>query len=394
MKISLCIPTNGIVEWISQVIESIYSQNVSLDLFEVVIVDNGDNPVFFDYINEKINEYPNIRYKKIKCPIFMNEIEAYKMAKGDFIKFVNHRTVLLGGTLNKWISFMEENYETKPVVYFSNGVLNKYYSNYNYESFNDFIGALSYWSSWSTGMAMWKEDVDDLDMDNINELFPHTSILFKNRHASRYIVDNRIYLQEVPHTSKNKGKYDLFYAFAVEFPSLLLNLYRDGDICIDTFLKLKGENLDFINEIYRTFCVENAECSYDLGGYEDCIRVFYNQEMLSVRNETKRNIFQTELNKRLDSANKHLCMKAVYGAGMVGREFVMENGNGDIICFIDRSENKQGSLLLGIPVVSYEKFIEMNINAEIVVCVNKEKFHSEEEKLLLDGKRYSYWRLD
>lgn len=391
MKISLCIPTNGIVEWISQVIDSIYAQNVPVEQFEVVIVDNGDNPLFIEYINNKMDEYSNIIYKRIKCPIFMNEIEAYKMAKGDFIKFINHRTVLLPGTLNKWISFMKENYESKPVVYFANGVLDKYYKAFHYNTFDEFIGALSYYSSWSTGMAMWKEDVYSLEADNISELFPHTSVLFKNRKASQYIVDNRIYLQEVSHTSKKKGKYDLFYAFAVEYLDLLLGLYRSKDIRVDTFLKLKDEILDFITEIYREFCVENVECSYKLDSYDSSLRVFYNYESVSNRTMKKTEMFNAELRKRLGRMRECTNSIVIYGAGKVGREYVMENEEDNIVCFIDRSEYKQGKLILGIPVLSYEDFQKEDINAKIIICVNKDKFHEEEKRLLNAGIEHAFW---
>ena len=391
MKLSLCIPTNGIVEWISQVIDSIYAQDVPAERFEVVIVDNGNNPLFLDYIKKKMNEHSNIRYKRIKCPIFMNEIEAYKMAEGDFIKFVNHRTVLLDGTLDKWISFMEENHDIKPVAYFANGELDKYYSEYIYESFDEFIGELGIYSSWSTGMSMWKEDLDDLRMDSVNELFPHTSILFKNRKSKKYIVDNRIYLREVKHTSAKKGNYDLFYAFGVEYPALLLDLYRNGDIKVETFLKVKEENLDFIIENYKEFCVEKTECSYDLSSYDDSINVFYSHKMVSDREKIKSNIFQNELQRRIDAASNQSDLKVVYGAGILGREFVMENGEENIVCFIDRSTYKQRKLILGIPVVSYEDFREMKINAEIVVCVKKDLFQKEEIEIRNAGMKCSFW---
>lgn len=391
MKISLCIPTNGIIEWISQVIDSIYSQDVPFDQFEVVIVDNGNNDVFFDYIQNKKREYPNIKYKRIKCSIFMNEIEAYKLAEGDFIKFVNHRTVLLDGTLKKWISFMEENYDTKPVVYFANGELNLCYRDYCYNSFNDFIGALSYYSSWSTGMAMWKEDLVDLNMNGVNELFPHTSILFKRRKSRGYVIDNRIYLREIPHTAQKKGRYDLFYAFAVEYPALLLELYRDGDIEIDTFLKIKEDNLDFIMGIYEDFCEKKHECSYDLSSYDSSIEIFYSHEMLKDRAFTKKVLFDKELKHRIEKLKSDSDAKIIYGAGITGREYITKNGSEDVICFVDKSKYKQGRLILGIPVISYEEFAERNIDAKIIICVKQENFQKEEFELKNKKKDYLYW---
>ena len=45
--LSICIPTNGIIELIFPVLESIYSQqNIDTSIFEVIVVDNGDNKEF------------------------------------------------------------------------------------------------------------------------------------------------------------------------------------------------------------------------------------------------------------------------------------------------------------------------------------------------------------
>lgn len=44
--ISLCIPTNGVIEWVFPVLESIYAQGVETALYEIVITDNGDNIEF------------------------------------------------------------------------------------------------------------------------------------------------------------------------------------------------------------------------------------------------------------------------------------------------------------------------------------------------------------
>ena len=44
--LSLCIPTNGISEWVFPVLDSIYNQKVDDSLFEVIVTDNGNNEQF------------------------------------------------------------------------------------------------------------------------------------------------------------------------------------------------------------------------------------------------------------------------------------------------------------------------------------------------------------
>ena len=380
MKLSICIPTNGVMEWICPVLESIYTQAVSESEYEVVIVDNGNNQEFQTYILEYAKQHKNLRYERIKCPIFMNEIYAYKLAGGDFIKFVNHRAVLAQGTLRYWIEFMHKNFEKKPVVYFANGVLDKPYREYYYDSFDRFVYDLGYWSSWSTGMAVWKTDLDTIpETETFNELFPHTNILLRRyKDKETYIIDNRIYCSEVKHTSKKKGKYDLFYAFAVEYPYILLKLLVEQNIKMETFLKLKTDVLDFVIGQYTLFCENKEECSYDLSSYEDSIKVFYSQNEVEKRKLDVRTTYQNVLNKNVESFRNSADGVVIYGAAVLGRKEAEKKRNElkNIICFIDNSPSKKEKLCMGIPVVDIETFKCMGIDTEVLVCVG-DKYANE-----------------
>ena len=98
--LSLCIPTYGVIEWIFPVLDSIYNQGVDEELFEVVITDNGKNEEFKHLINDYKNKHINLIYKETDAYSFLNEIESYKIASGDFIKFINHRTLMVEGSIN------------------------------------------------------------------------------------------------------------------------------------------------------------------------------------------------------------------------------------------------------------------------------------------------------
>ena len=277
LKVSLCMPTNGVVEWVFPVLESIYNQGVDETLFEVVITDNGHNEDFKSQIREFILKHQNIVYAETNALPFINEIESYKRARGELIKFVNHRTKLVKGSLNKLIEFVEEYRDEKPVVYYSNGVLNILKSKHEYGSFDQFVKHLSYWSSWSTGMTIWKDDFEKLsdDVSEYNELFPHTNILFAERTRGKYIIDNSVIFDEIPVGHANKGKYNVFYAFGVEYPAIICDLLRDGAISEKTFLSVKNDNLKFISKMYLDFLVLRHKCSYDLSNRKESLEVFY-----------------------------------------------------------------------------------------------------------------------
>lgn len=75
---------------------------------------------------------------------------------------------------------------------------------------------------------------------------------------------------------KQKRKYNLFYAFAVEYPSIILELYRNGDISADTFNSVKLDNYNFIASLYLDYVLLKKPCSYDLENKKENINVFYN----------------------------------------------------------------------------------------------------------------------
>ena len=97
--LSLCIPTNGIVEWVFPVLDSIFSQKVDTSLYEVIITDNGDNAEFKEKMKDYLFEKDNLKYYETNAGIFRNEIESYMRASGELIKFVNHRSILVEGVL-------------------------------------------------------------------------------------------------------------------------------------------------------------------------------------------------------------------------------------------------------------------------------------------------------
>lgn len=283
--LSLCMPTNGVIEWVFPVLDSIFEQGCNSDDFEVIITDNGDNAEFKKKIKEYGLGHKNLYYYETKALPFRNEIESYKRANGQLIKFVNHRTKLVKGALQRLIDFAKYNAEKKPIIYFSNGVLKRENKSYTYETFDDFVRNLSYWSSWSTGMTIWKEDFERLpeDVERFNELFPHTNVLFAERTRGEYIIDNSVIFDEMPQGKKPKGAYDLYYAFGVEYPGIILDLLRDGDITADTFKVVLDGNLEFIAGLYFQYNIRKDYCSYVLSGFNNMLGVFYSRKKLKIK---------------------------------------------------------------------------------------------------------------
>ena len=286
--LSICIPTNGVAKWVFPVLDSIYQDDVSTDLYEVVITDNGKDEEFKNQMQVYVQKYPNIVYDRTEAFEFLNEIEAYKRAKGELIKFINHRTKFLEGTLRYLVDFAEKNKEEKPIIYFANGVLEDVINVEEYETFDMFVEKLSYYSSWSTGMCFWREDFDRIPKDAVyNTLFPHTTILFNETKRNRYIIDNNVLLFEIPTGTTPKGRYNLFYAFAVEYPAIILDLARSELISMNTFEKVAEKNFKFVCDLYLEYVYMKHECSYDLSNHEQSIEVFYSMKKMHKKNRVK-----------------------------------------------------------------------------------------------------------
>lgn len=274
--ISLCLPTNGVIEWVFPVLDSIYSQNVDTSLFEVIVTDNGNNDEFVRMMIDYEKKHENLTYKKTTAYMFHNQLEALKIANGKFFKFVNHRAVFTDNSLQKMIDIIIDNIVEKPVIYFSCGAMNK--EHYELDSFDSFIRTLKRSISWTTGVGIWKEDYKRIPSDvKIDKISPHSCILFSERKKNKYIIENYIFSKELPVGHAKKGAYDLFKAFAVEEVTIALNLFMDGDISAETFKCVRNDYKKFCSELYFQFCIKKNACSYDLSGFDSSMGIFFNK---------------------------------------------------------------------------------------------------------------------
>lgn len=277
--LSLCIPTNGVLDWVRPVLESIYCQHVDESNFEVIVTDNGNSIEFQQYMGKQIILHDNLHYRKTTSQGFLNQIECFRDANGIFIKFVNHRMMLKMGVIAKLLDFVRTNQKEKTITFFLNGSLHLPEEN-NYDSFDEFLSALSYYSSWSGGLGLWKEDFEKIPSNiTYNKLFPHTTILFWPFEYRKYCIDNCSMMISLPENHP-KGKYNLFNAFAVEYPSILCDLYRQNRITITTFLKIKKDLLFFLASLYLDYFILRRKCSYDLEGTKQYINVYYSLSSL------------------------------------------------------------------------------------------------------------------
>ena len=279
--LSLCLPTNGIIEWVFPVLNSIYAQNADEKLFEVVVTNNGDNEKFHEMMVTYAEKHKNLIYKKTNAYMFHNQLEALKLGTGHYLKLINHRATMIDGAVNWMLKMVNDNLDEKPVMYFSNGVMER---NYLLNNFDDFVRCLGKYASWTTGVGIWKFDYEKLPADiKVDKISPHSCILFANRDNNKYKIIDNIFCEEIEKDNSKKGTYDLFKAFGVEELTITQNLYIDGDITAATLKKVKNDYRKFVADLYWDFMIRRKPCSYKLSGFDDAMGIYFNKYEVILR---------------------------------------------------------------------------------------------------------------
>ena len=121
--LSICLPTNGVIEWVFPVLDKVYEQEIDTDLYEVIVTDNGNSQDFFEQMSIYADKHSNLIYRKTNAFLFENQIEALRLGTGEYLKFLNHRSVLEPGALQWMIDLIKETINEKPVIFLSNGAL-------------------------------------------------------------------------------------------------------------------------------------------------------------------------------------------------------------------------------------------------------------------------------
>lgn len=271
--LSLCIPTNGAVEWVLPVIESIYSQGYDNNKFEVVITDNGKNSHLPEHIAKM--SYPNLRYKQTSDEGFLNLVTSLKEGRGLFCKMINHRSIMIDGSIEKMVALIEKYKESQPMIYCSSGHSMRKESDYIVECLNldELIQNLSYWCSWSAGIGFWQKDLPNISKIKLNNMFPNTSLLFNLRENSKFILWD--YPYQKMSDDAGKGGYDVFNTFAVVLPDLLTSLRYQGRVKESTFIHFKRELFAFLTSIYCNEMVMPTKHTFILHNIRQSIRVYY-----------------------------------------------------------------------------------------------------------------------
>ena len=281
--LSLCLPTNGIIEWVFPVLDNIFKQEADKSEWEIIVTNNGNNEEFHQKMIEYAVEHKNLIYKKTNAFLFENQIESLRLASGQYLKFLNHRSIIEPGAIQWMIDLVKEQINNKPIIYLSNGALG-YKTPKMYNDFNSFVRGLREFGSWTTGVGVWKSDFITIPENHVyNKISPHSDVLYWVRDRGNYIINDKLWSRDIDNSHKKKGKYDLYRAFAVEEIAVLLNLLNDRAISADTFKYLVKCYEKCVANFYLMFSIRHEPCSYTLDGFDDAMDIFMNKRKVLLR---------------------------------------------------------------------------------------------------------------
>lgn len=247
--LSICIPTYQRIEITRNTIKSIYSDlsGVNLDDFEVIVSDNDQNESSRIFVEEF--PYHNFHYYRTKCEGFMNSFHVLGYGKGAFLKLHNNYTKLRPSSLRYMINEVKQYEDTHALMFFTNG-LRHFNIKQEFGTFDSFMNSLSYFSSWSSGFGIWKDDYDSIKQNiEINKWFPQTSMLLPFTQKRKYVLNDDVIFedQKVP----KKGGYNPYRVFGVDYLSLIKDSFDKGNISKVTFNIIKKDLLcDYLASRY------------------------------------------------------------------------------------------------------------------------------------------------
>lgn len=269
--LSICIPTNGRIEILKNTLDSIYTNcTVPFSDFEVVLSDNSKNDEL-EILLKSYQHFPNIVYSKTNCEGFLNSINALKLGSGKFLKLHNNYTLFSNQGLSKFVSFVKQEELLKPLIFFKSSGIDKLR---RYNSFDAFNSDLSFWSSWSSGFSIWKEDFSKISDIEVNKMFPHTSLFFSQYSKDSFVINDYVYFenQEVP----KKGGYNLFRTFAVDYLGMIEQTMIKNYISIKTFEKIKEDLFfNFLTSWYYNTKISKNEYTFNLDNIRENLQIYY-----------------------------------------------------------------------------------------------------------------------
>ena len=180
-KIGIIIPVYNLGEYISTCINSIYSQDINMDFFEVIVVDDGSVDNSLEIINSIADRYTNMKViSQRNYGVSAARNRGVMECNSDYITFVDADDELYADSLIRIESFLKT-YNDTDVVYFN-----------SFQKSN--FGGLKKINDWEW---KYKETTPYQKMDLLkNNSFLNGGCVWGCIYRRSYIIDNSLFFAE------------------------------------------------------------------------------------------------------------------------------------------------------------------------------------------------------
>lgn len=267
--LSICIPTYNRAKALDETLKSITKQLVftNTNKIEIVISDNCST----DETSEIVDKYKSIFPHKIiysrndEDIVDKNFEKVLSLANGCFLKLNNDTLVHSINSLNLILELIEKNIHDKPLLYFTNGILDKASIIRGY-GLEYFIELVSYNTTWIATFGIWKIDFDkieDFSKSSYLKLI-QVDVLFEVfKFNPNFIVFNESLFSTI--NVKKKGGYDLVTVFLDNYGFLLKQQVALGNLSENAYEKEINYVINNVLSIWLAKAIiDNKNYSYIL----------------------------------------------------------------------------------------------------------------------------------
>ncbi len=238
--LSICIPTYNRADYLRNCLLSIVDQEGFEDI-EVIISDNCSNDDTESVGKQYEQEYDNIIYYRNEDNIADKNFPlVLQRANGVLRKLTNDTIVYKPGAIKYMLDAIRANIEKRPQIYFINGKIKKK-DPACYQNLSDYVGTIGYLLTWIGSVAIWDNDIDNLDtfINNAGSKLAQVPFLIEHfeKHNGAIVYTKKLMDEIVP---KNKNlSYGLFQVFYVNFMNYIKTLVTQNKISNNCYEKVR-----------------------------------------------------------------------------------------------------------------------------------------------------------
>jgi len=234
--VSICIPTYNRSAILKDIIERIVSDPAFDNEVEIIISDNNSTDNTKDIVEAFTKKHSNIQYYRNETNIFDRNFQTVlSYANGDYLKLQNDYIYFPEGGLSFLKEEIRKYQSTRQPLFFIRKVRKELMKHERIvcKSLDEYILAVSYYSTWLSSFGCWHEDFESLDE---KDRYFHTSLqqvdwiyrIIDAKKEAVVITHNIFETTKLPLGAR--GGYNYFGVHVGRYYEIMLDFIKKGQI--------------------------------------------------------------------------------------------------------------------------------------------------------------------